>query len=133
GQGLDAMPAVPATHAVVGMYADKDVEGVVRHLATRVTHWHCATLDGPRGLPAEKLANTVHKVLEAYAAAASAADPGPADIILPGGEPVPSTPTSTPSVKAAPKVVQAPKKVQVSCWPDPVTAFQGAREAVTDN
>lgn len=133
GQGLDAMPAVPATHAVVGMYADKDVEGVVRHLATRVTHWHCATLDGPRGLSAEKLANTVHKVLEEYAAAASAADPGPADIILPGGQPVPATPTSTPSVKAAPKVVQAPKKVEVSCWPDPVTAFQEARKAVTDN
>src|SRR5690606_35658194 len=54
GQCLDAMPSVPETHAVVGMYADKDVEGVVRLMASRVTHWHGATLGGPRGMTGER-------------------------------------------------------------------------------
>lgn len=132
-QGLDAMPAVPATHAVLGMYADKDVEGVIRHLATRVTHWHCATLDGPRGLAAEQLAEIIRKVLEDYTAEGGGAQSGSTAIVLPGGLPVAPTPSTVPGVKAAPKVVQAPRKVEISCAPNPVSAFVEARKAVSDN
>src|SRR5690554_4281257 len=62
GQSLDAMQSYPATYAVVGMYADKDVEGVVRRLASRIDHWYCASLAGERGLTAEKLAEVVRRV-----------------------------------------------------------------------
>ena len=39
----------PETIAVVGMLKDKDIAGVLRALAPRVTRWHLATLPGPRG------------------------------------------------------------------------------------
>src|SRR5690606_26442180 len=61
-QGLDSMQYFPKTHAVLGMYSDKDVEGVVRRMAGRVHHWHCASLPGPRGMTGEKLAEIVRKV-----------------------------------------------------------------------
>lgn len=44
------------THAVVGMLADKDIAGALAALRGRVDFWHTATLGGPRGTPAEKLA-----------------------------------------------------------------------------
>ncbi len=133
GQGLDAMPAVAATHAVLGMYADKDVDGVVRHLASRVTHWHCVTLDGPRGLSGEKLAEIVRKVVNEVAGTPSWQASGSDAIVLPGGRPLAMGGSSAPGVKAAPRVVQATRTVEVSSWPDPVTGFEEARKAVTDN
>ena len=45
----------PETIAVVGMLKDKDIAGVLRALAPRVTRWHLATLPGPRGADAELL------------------------------------------------------------------------------
>jgi len=39
----------PETIAVLGMLKDKDIAGVVRAVAPRVTRWHLATLPGPRG------------------------------------------------------------------------------------
>ncbi len=39
----------PETIAVVGMLKDKDIAGVLRALAPRITRWHLATLPGPRG------------------------------------------------------------------------------------
>ena len=39
----------PETVAVFGMLKDKDIAGVVRAVAPRVTRWHLATLPGPRG------------------------------------------------------------------------------------
>ena len=41
--------------AVVGMLADKDIEGALRELAGRVDVWLFATLDVPRGAPADVL------------------------------------------------------------------------------
>jgi dihydrofolate synthase/folylpolyglutamate synthase len=38
------------------MLRDKDIGGVLRELAPRVTRWHLATLDGPRGTSADELA-----------------------------------------------------------------------------
>ena len=46
----------PETHAVFGALRDKDIAGVVRALAARITRWHLATLGGPRGTPASELA-----------------------------------------------------------------------------
>ena len=45
----------PETIAVLGMLKDKDIAGVVRALAPRITRWHLATLPGPRGADADFL------------------------------------------------------------------------------
>jgi len=71
----------PETYAVCGMLKDKDIAGVLRELAPRITRWHLASLAGPRGATADELAvhlerNSVHKFAapsEALAAALSAA------------------------------------------------------------
>ena len=55
-ENLASMGFFPETWGVIGMLGDKDVAGVVRLLRDRVDHWLVATLPGPRGLPAEKLA-----------------------------------------------------------------------------
>src|SRR5690606_18208671 len=60
-ENLISMGFFPETWAVVGMYADKDVEGVVGLLAGRIDHWCVASLDGPRGLSAEALATRMHE------------------------------------------------------------------------
>ena len=44
------------THAVFGMLADKDIAGVVERLKGRVDFWHLASLPGPRGVSADRLA-----------------------------------------------------------------------------
>ncbi len=43
------------TIAVCGMLRDKDIAGVLRALAPRITRWHFASLRGPRGTSAEEL------------------------------------------------------------------------------
>lgn len=58
-ENLFSMGYFAQTWAVLGMYADKDVEGVVERLRERIDHWHLCTLDGPRGLRAEALAERV--------------------------------------------------------------------------
>ena len=45
----------PETIAVFGMLRDKDIAGVVRAVAPRITRWHLATLPGPRGADAADL------------------------------------------------------------------------------
>ena len=46
----------PQTIAVLGMLRDKDMTGVVRALAPRITRWHLATLAAPRGASSAELA-----------------------------------------------------------------------------
>lgn len=134
-QGLDAMPPVPNTHAVVGMYSDKDVEGAIRRMGARISHWHCATLPGPRGLAAEKLADIVRKVTSEqldHAGPSASLLPGSAQIVLPSVEA--ETPSSGgPAVRSAPRVVPSHREAEISCSPDPVSAFREARAAVSDN
>jgi dihydrofolate synthase/folylpolyglutamate synthase len=43
------------TIAVCGMLRDKDIAGVLRALAPRITRWHLASVSGPRGATAEDL------------------------------------------------------------------------------
>ena len=49
----------PETIAVFGMLKDKDIAGVVRALAPRITRWHLATLPGARGADAAQLAGAL--------------------------------------------------------------------------
>lgn len=53
---LAAPPFAPETIAVCGMLRDKDITGVLREVAPRVTQWHLASLPGPRGAQASVLA-----------------------------------------------------------------------------
>ncbi|MBS0369539.1 MAG: bifunctional tetrahydrofolate synthase/dihydrofolate synthase [Proteobacteria bacterium] len=60
-ENLASMGFFPETWAVIGMLADKDVSGVIRLLRDRVDHWLVATLPGPRGLNAERLAGILRE------------------------------------------------------------------------
>ncbi|HHQ40890.1 MAG TPA: bifunctional tetrahydrofolate synthase/dihydrofolate synthase [Chromatiales bacterium] len=84
---LEAAPARGATRCVLGMMADKDVEGFVRALAPAVSAWHAAGLPGPRGLEGGALERRVRAagveaveahedVTAALAAARAASAPG---------------------------------------------------------
>jgi dihydrofolate synthase/folylpolyglutamate synthase len=64
----------PETIAVCGMLRDKDIGGVLKALAPRITRWHLASLDGPRAATAQDLAQFVRgdcfaSPAEAFAAA----------------------------------------------------------------
>lgn len=59
-ENLGGMGFYPETWAVLGMLADKDVEGVAALMRHRVDHWLLADLPGPRGLDAESLAARLH-------------------------------------------------------------------------
>jgi dihydrofolate synthase/folylpolyglutamate synthase len=52
---LADMGYFPETHAVLGMLADKDVDGVIAQMRPRVERWHVATLPGPRGATGPRL------------------------------------------------------------------------------
>jgi dihydrofolate synthase/folylpolyglutamate synthase len=54
-ENLAASGFAPETIAVCGMLRDKDIAGVLRELAPRITRWHLASLPGPRGARAEEL------------------------------------------------------------------------------
>ncbi len=60
-ENLGTMGFFDNTYAVLGMLADKDVAGSIRALQGKVGHWFLATLEGPRGLSAEALAEQVCK------------------------------------------------------------------------
>ena len=53
---LDNMGFFPYTYAVFGMLADKDIDATIAHLRSRVDHWLCVDLSGPRGSSAADLA-----------------------------------------------------------------------------
>jgi dihydrofolate synthase/folylpolyglutamate synthase len=55
-QNLANSGFAPETIAVCGMLRDKDIAGVVRELAPRITRWHVATLSGPRAASAADIA-----------------------------------------------------------------------------
>ena len=61
-ENLASMGFFPETWAVIGMLSDKDVAGVVRLLRDRSDHWLVASLPGPRGLDAAKLAAILQEV-----------------------------------------------------------------------
>ena len=71
-QNLDNMGFHPYTYAVFGMLNDKDLAGVLAKLGTRIDHWFCAGLPGPRGGSGERLAERVAAGLPAAPAGAEA-------------------------------------------------------------
>jgi dihydrofolate synthase / folylpolyglutamate synthase len=81
---LSASGYASETIAVCGMLRDKDIGGVLRELAPRVTRWHFATLPGPRGASADELqsklgngnAEKFASPAEAFAAALERAEEG---------------------------------------------------------
>jgi len=56
---LAAMGAFRKTFAVVGMLADKDIDGALRAMKGKVDVWLLAGLDVPRGAAVEKLSDVV--------------------------------------------------------------------------
>jgi dihydrofolate synthase / folylpolyglutamate synthase len=69
---LAASGFAPETIAVCGMLRDKDIAGVLRALAPRVTRWHLASLPGPRGAGAEELEKHVDGAAQKFASPAQA-------------------------------------------------------------
>ena len=61
-ESLGAMGEFEQTIAVVGMLADKDIEGALAALAGAVDAWFLARLDVPRGASAERLAEALQAV-----------------------------------------------------------------------
>jgi dihydrofolate synthase/folylpolyglutamate synthase len=59
---LDNMGFFPYTYAVFGMLVDKDIDATIAHLRSRVDHWLCVDLPGPRGTSAAELAARLTKV-----------------------------------------------------------------------
>ena len=53
---LAASGFAPETIGVCGMLRDKDIAGVLRELAPRITQWHLASLSGARAASADELA-----------------------------------------------------------------------------
>jgi dihydrofolate synthase / folylpolyglutamate synthase len=78
---LAASAFAPETIAVCGMLRDKDIAGVLRTMAPRITRWHFASLPGQRGATAEILESNFgdgnirkfDSVSEAFAAALESA------------------------------------------------------------
>jgi dihydrofolate synthase/folylpolyglutamate synthase len=62
------------THAVVGMLADKDIDGVVAALRGHVDRWTVAPLPGPRGASAQRLADALARAGVSPAAVRAAPD-----------------------------------------------------------
>jgi dihydrofolate synthase/folylpolyglutamate synthase len=54
-EALGGMGFHPSTLAVFGMYADKDIDGVIAAMKPRIDTWHVASLPGPRGAAAAQL------------------------------------------------------------------------------
>lgn len=63
-KNLGNMGFHPYTYAIFGMMGDKDIQGVIRHLAKRIDRWYCVTLPGSRACPALELAKQVRDVCQ---------------------------------------------------------------------
>ena len=90
-RNLDQMGFFPRTHAVMGAMRDKDIPGMLEHLAPWVDHWYFTDLPTPRAASAAELtalrlacrvpgpqsatAKTFASPAEALAAARATADP----------------------------------------------------------
>jgi dihydrofolate synthase/folylpolyglutamate synthase len=62
GHNLDGMGFFPYTYAVFGAMADKDIEGVLRHLVDKVDHWRLCGLPTPRAASAQVLEEKLRAV-----------------------------------------------------------------------
>ncbi|HCA17496.1 MAG TPA: bifunctional tetrahydrofolate synthase/dihydrofolate synthase [Alcaligenes faecalis] len=120
-QNLDNMPAYPKTIAVVGMYKDKDVDGVIARMATRIDHWMCASLEGPRSLSGDDLAAHVRTVLDQGEA--------PDDVLAPEAE----SSAHRPGVRPAARASVSKASAVVSSYNSPQLAYEAALKEASDN
>ena len=60
-QGLADMGLPPATHAVIGMLGDKDIEGVIDAMRARVDRWYVSAPVADRAAPVERIAQVLEK------------------------------------------------------------------------
>jgi len=58
---LSSMSYHPRTLAVFGMLADKDIDGVIAAMQSRIDQWYVATLPGPRGAAASRIVAALRK------------------------------------------------------------------------
>ena len=65
-ENLFASGYAQETIAVCGMLRDKDIGGVLRALAPRITRWHLASTSGPRGASASELERYVQGAVEKF-------------------------------------------------------------------
>ncbi|HKU47562.1 MAG TPA: bifunctional tetrahydrofolate synthase/dihydrofolate synthase [Burkholderiales bacterium] len=65
-ENLFASGYAQETIAVCGMLRDKDIGGVLRALAPRITRWHLASTSGPRGASASELERCVQGAVEKF-------------------------------------------------------------------
>lgn len=136
GQNLDAMSYFPATHAVVGMLNDKDIAGVIAKLATRVTHWYCAGLEGPRGTSGEELARIVREVVAATTGKTSMEDNSREArrvTATAGAGATTGDEPARPGVRAMAKPVSPEQPVTVLPFENPVLALNAAQKQATGN
>jgi dihydrofolate synthase/folylpolyglutamate synthase len=70
-ENLKARPCDGKTIAVCGMFADKDVAGVISAVAAQIDVWVVATANGARALPAEQMAERVSSCCGKAAAVAA--------------------------------------------------------------
>lgn len=61
-ENLDAMGFYPATHAVFGAMADKDLAQMLRKMQPLVTHWYFCDLSTERAVKARRLAQLLAEV-----------------------------------------------------------------------
>ncbi|MHC3914917.1 bifunctional tetrahydrofolate synthase/dihydrofolate synthase [Alcaligenes nematophilus] len=120
-QNLDNMPPYPKTIAVVGMYKDKDVDGVIARMATRIDHWMCASLEGPRSMSGEELANHVRAVL--------ASGQTPDDVLAPEAE----SGSHRPGVRPVARASVSKASAVVSSYNSPQLAYEAALKEASDN
>jgi len=138
GQSLDNMGRFQKTHAVVGMLGDKDIEGVIGKLASRVDSWYCATLEGPRGTTGQALAAHVRKVLGERAALAGAGQPQPTGTQA-GREDsghsaqAPADDGHRPGVRTVAPRMEPVIEATVSSFDNPAQAFTEARKQAGGN
>jgi dihydrofolate synthase/folylpolyglutamate synthase len=71
-QNLEQMGFHPYTHAVFGAMADKDIAGILAHLADRIDHWYLTDLPLPRAASAQSLVAELTKAGVHASAAAGA-------------------------------------------------------------
>ena len=137
-RNLEAMgQSFTATHAVVGIYADKDIPAVLDHLADQVDHWHCVGLDGPRGTSASDLAEKVRQAIVRRAGKGSAAAaPSVPDERQFSASPIQA---SEPDLRAKPGVRPAVSPVverpepSISLYANPVAGYLAARNQAGGN
>lgn len=156
GQNLAHMPCAGKTYAVLGMFRDKDVDGVLSKMVAHVDHWLCAGLQGSRGMSGKEVADHVARALEddAKSSVAGASTPGsraqdPAHAaasatslngayglggsLHDAGSARNVSSAHRPGVRPAASAPRSQKGATVEYFDSPVQAFQAARDRATVN